>query len=115
MFHGALTQEQGRQLEMVQKKAFAVILGTAYVSYESALLVLEQERLDVRRLELSYKFASKCTKSPRHSSMFPPNPNYRPNMRQPKPYMEHLCHTSRYFHSPIPFLARLLNKRSKNI
>ena len=112
VFRGALTQEQGRQLEMVQKKAFAVILGTAYVSYESALLVLEQERLDVRHLDLSFKFASK---SPRHSSMFPPNPNCRPNMRQPKPYMEHLCHTSRYFHSPIPFLARLLNKRSKNI
>ena len=46
---------------MVQKKAFAVILGTAYVSYESALLVLEQERLDVRRLDLSFKFASKYT------------------------------------------------------
>ena len=94
VFHGALNQEQSRQIEMVQKKAFAVILGRDYVSYESALLLLEQERLDVRRLDLSYKFASKCAKSPRHSSMFPPNPNYRPNMRHPKPYMEYLCHTS---------------------
>ena len=49
---------------MVQKKAFAVILGTYYVIYESALLVLEQERLDVHRLDLSYKFAIKCTESP---------------------------------------------------
>ena len=114
VFHGGLTQDQSRQLEMVQKKAFAVILGADYVSYESALLALDQERLDKRRLDLSYKFASKCTMSPRHSSIFPPNPNYRPNMRHPKPFMEHLCHTSRYFSSPVPFLARLLNKRSKN-
>ena len=98
---------------MVQKRAFAVILGADYVSYESALLVLDQDRLEKRRLELAYKFAVKCTMSPRHSPIFPPNPNYRPNMRHPKPYKEHFCHTSRYFNSPVPFLARLLNKRSK--
>ena len=111
VFHSGLSQEQSRQIEMVQKKAFAIILGRTYTSYESALLSLRQERLDKRRQELSYKFALKCTQSHKHSSMFPPNPNYRPNMRHPKPYMEHLCHTSRYYSSPIPSLARLLNKR----
>jgi hypothetical protein len=85
----------------------------AFAVIQSVLLVLAQERLDVRRLDLSWKFASKFTKFPRHSSMFHLNPNYRPNMRHPKPYMKHLCHTSRYFHSPIPFLARLLKKHSK--
>ena len=34
VFSSGLTQDQ---LEMVQKKAFAIILGRAYVSYESAL------------------------------------------------------------------------------
>ena len=98
---------------MVQKKAFAIILGKDYESYESALLTLHQERLDSRRKDLSYKFAIKCTKSKRHSSMFPPNPTYRPNMRHPKPYKEYVCHTSRYYISEIPALARLLNKYSK--
>ena len=41
--------------------------------------------------------------------MFPPNPNYRPNIRHPKPFLEH---TSRYL-SLIPYLARLLNKCQK--
>jgi hypothetical protein len=112
VFHSSLSQEQSRQIEMVQKKAFAVILGRGYTSYESALLSLKQERLDKRRENLSYKFALKCTESTRHKTMFPPNPNYRPNMRHPKPYLEHKCHTSRYYNSTIPTLARLLNKRS---
>ena len=69
VFHIGLTQEQSRQMEMVQKKAFAVILGTGYMSYESALLTLRQERLDIRRQNLSIKFALKCTLSSKHKSM----------------------------------------------
>ena len=34
-------------------------------------------------------------------------------MRNPKPYMEYSCSTARYYSSPIPYLARLLNKKSK--
>ena len=113
VFNSGLTQEQSRQIEMVQKKAFAVILGQQYTSYEAALSTLNQERLDRRRLDLSYKFALKCTQSDRHSSMFPPNPTFRPNMRHPKPFKEYQCHTSRYFSSPIPALARLLNKQHR--
>ena len=113
VFHSGLTKDQSRQLESIQKKAFAVILGNQYQNYESALSVLDQERLDQRRLHLCLKFAEKCTQSDKHRSMFPLNPNYRPNMRHPKPFMEHQCQTSRYFMSPIPFLARLLNKNAK--
>ena len=114
VFNGGLTKEQSRQIESIQKKAFAVILGRSYTSYESALLTLELDRLDDRRLKLSYNFALKCTTSPKHMSMFPPNPQFRPNMRCPKPFYEHSCHTSRYFKSPIPTLARLLNKNSRS-
>ena len=99
---------------MVQKKAFAIILGKNYTNYQVALSTLSQERLDARRLHLCSNFATKCSKSVRHRSMFPPNPNHRPNMRNPKPFMEFQCHTSRYFTSPIPFLARLLNKNCRN-
>ena len=98
---------------MVQKKAFAIILGNSYSNYQAALSTLSQDRLDARRLHLCSNFATKCSKSERHKSMFPLKPNHRPNMRNPKPYLEFQCHTSRYFTSPIPFLARLLNKNSK--
>ena len=105
--------DQSRQIEMVHKKALAVILGRNYTSYETALTQLKLERLDQRRVNLCHSFALKCTKSERHQSMFPPNPNCRPNMGNPKPYMEYSCSTARYYSSPIPYLARLLNKKSK--
>ena len=93
---------------MVQKKALAIILANSYTSYEAALLSLSLERLDSRRNKLCYSFAAKSHK---HKSMFPLHPNSRPNMRRPKPYMEHSCNISRYFNSAIPYLARLLNKK----
>ena len=114
VFHGGLTKEQSRQIESLQKKAFAVILGRNYTSYESALLTLDLERLDTRRQKLCYNFALKCTISSKHKAMFPLNTQFRPNMRNPKPYYEHHCHTSRYYKSPIPTLARLLNKNSSS-
>ena len=66
VFHSGLTQEQSRQIEMVQKKALAIILGNQYTSYGSALTSLNLERLDNRRTELAYNFALKCAQSNRH-------------------------------------------------
>ena len=113
VFYSGLTQDQSRQIETVQKKAFAIILGKSYTSYEFALSSLNEERLDCRREKLAYKFALKCTTSTRHMAMFPTNPQHRENMRKPKPFTEPHCNTSRYFHSPIPSLTRLLNKNSR--
>ena len=113
VFNSGLTKDQSRQIEMVQKKALVIILGSTYSCYETALEQLNLERLDIRRSNISYNFALKCSKSAKHGDMFPPNSNYRPNMRNPKPYMEYTCNTSRYYNSPIPALARLLNKNSR--
>ena len=110
VFHGGLTKDQSHQIELVQKKALAVILGRSYMSYESALLQLQLERLDTRRTDLCHKFALKCVKSAKHSVMFPKNQKAYVNTRNSKPYIEHKCKTSRYFNSPIPYLSRLLNK-----
>jgi hypothetical protein len=90
-----------------------VILGKNYHSYETALAALSLERLDSRRASLCHRFALKVSQSLRHKSMFPANPNFRANMRNPKPFKEHLCKTSRYYNSAIPYLARLLNKKTK--
>ena len=113
VFNSSLTQEQNRKIEMVQKKACAILLGSSYTSYESALSQLGLERLNFRRSKLCLSFALKCSKSKKHMSMFPRNENFRPNMRNPKPFKEYLCTSSRYFNSPIPYLARLLNKNSE--
>ena len=73
VFHSGLTKDQSRQIEMVQKKALAIILGRSYSSYESTLEQLRLERLDTRTANLCYTFAMKCSKSDKHGSMFPPN------------------------------------------
>ena len=62
-FHGALTQQQSDDLEMIQKKAFGIILGPSYKSYNNALTVLGQEKLSSRRLRLCENFATKCLKN----------------------------------------------------
>ena len=113
VFNSGLTKEQSRKIESVQKKAFALILGRNYSNYESALIDLNLERLDTRRVNLSLSFALKCTQFVKHKDMFPLNPNLRPNMRYQKPFLESYCHTSRYYHSSIPSLARLLNEHSR--
>ena len=109
VFHSSLTSDQSRQIESIQKKALAIILGNEYESYETALTKLSLERLDLRRTNLCYSFALKCSKSVRHSAMFPLNNMSIHNTRHPKRYLEPSCNTSRYFNSSIPYMARLLN------
>ena len=111
VFHSGLTQDQSRQIEMVQKKAFAIILGRKYCSYKTALDTLKQERLESRRMQLCLKFAEKCTKSSQFQSMFPLNTNCRQNLRQKKRFKEFHCRTKRYFNSSVPYLSRLLNRK----
>ena len=110
VFHSSLTVDQSNQLEITQKKALAIVYGTNYTNYDHALNLANIERLDIRRDTINLNFAKKCVQNPRHSHMFPPNPNPRPNLRNPKYFMEHGCHTSRFFNSAIPSMARLLNK-----
>ena len=61
IFHSGLSKEQSMKVERVQKKALVIILGSGYQNYETALHDLRLERLDDRRLSLSYIFAVKCT------------------------------------------------------
>ena len=109
-FHGALTNQQSDDLEMVQKKAFAVILGKGYKSYNNALEVLGQEKLHARRLKLCENFAVKCTKNPRHADMFELKTRNNNFTRQKQKFIEPKCKTDRYYKSAVPFLTRLLNK-----
>ena len=84
VFHSSLSQDLSRHVEMVQKKAFAIIL----VSYESVLETLQLERLDARRESLSHNFALNCTKSSKQNTIFPLNTNFRENMRHTKKFKE---------------------------
>ena len=108
-FHGALTKQQSNDLEMIQKKSFAIILGSKYKSYQNALKTLNQEMLSTRRLNHCKTFANKCLNHPRHSDLFQVNPRYSSHSRTKKKFLEPKCRTTRYYNSAIPFLTRILN------
>ena len=110
-FHGALTQQQSNDIEMIQKKALAIILGSEYKNYSNALRALSQETLHTRRTNLAYNFAVKCTENPRHSDLFIENPRYSGNTNRKLKYIQPKCKTDRYYKSAVPFLTRLLNSR----
>ena len=115
VFHSSLTTEQSNMLESTQKKALAIIYGKDYKSYDTALKLAKIERLDVRRKELSLNFAKKCVKNQRHSMMFPRAQNTRTSSRNPRPFIELRCNTTRFFKSAIPAMTRLLNKNALSV
>ena len=102
---------QSNNLEMIQKKSFAIILGSKYKSYRNALLSLSQDTLHSRRLKLCSNFAIKCTKHSRHSDLFKPNPRYTNNPRNKHKFIQPMAKTTRYYKSAVPFLTRLLNSK----
>ena len=103
VFTSGLIKLQSQKLEIVQRKAFAIILGTNYTSQHTALFILDQERLDTRQLHLCLKFAKKCTMSPNIAKC-----SHQTEL-QPMPFRESHCRTTRTFISRIPFITRLLD------
>ena len=113
----ALTKQESKQIERVQRSAFYIILGDDYKNYENALIVLEKETLEERRLKLCQNFAKKSIKNPKFENWFcPSDPTSGHSMKtrssnnkityKLKPVQ---TRTARYENSPIPFLTKLLN------
>ena len=65
-----LTQANIRDIERVQKTAFKVILSPNYSSYQKSLQMLGEKTLEQRRKHLCKKFAIKCTKNGKMSTLF---------------------------------------------
>ena len=110
VFFSRLTQEQCKQIEDCQRKAFFIILQHEYKSYENSLEVLQQEKLSERRIAAALKFGEKCITNDRHRDMFPRNIPSR-NIRRSKPFKEFNCKSDRFYSSSIPTIARLLNEK----
>ena len=50
---GGLTQDEVSQIERVQKAAFAIILGPGYKNYSEALLALDCDSLEERKISIN--------------------------------------------------------------
>ena len=116
----ALTQQERREIERVQRCAFYVILGDAYNGYEQALDLLECDNLDDRREKLCKLFAKKAWKNPKYQNWFTLNDEPLPtiNTRSEATRVRNVLkpivtRTDRYMNSPLPYLTEVLNKLMK--
>jgi hypothetical protein len=106
-----------KQLERVQKTAFAIILGDSYRSYKHAIQKLEVKTLESRRKDICLTFGKKALKSEQFSKWFCLNDKTEPvintrysetkTVEKLKPVV---TRTRRYMRSPIPYLTNLLNQ-----
>ena len=108
-WNAGLTKKQVRQLERVQKCAFAIILGKDYGSYENALKSLVMKSLSERREDLCLTFAIKSKKNDKYSNWFCDNDDTL-NTRSAKPNLKPVQTRLRRFEkTPLPYLTKLLN------
>ena len=99
-----ITESESRQIERVQKAAFAIILGKKYISYSQALVDLKMESLVVRRKSLCVSFARKSQQHEKFKNWFQSSDELTQTTFQPVPFR-----TKRYKNSPLPYLTNLLN------
>ena len=109
VWHSGLTARQSADIERVQRVAVSIVLGETDFNYDSSCALLGLKPLHIRRQELCERFSVK-TASPlsRHSNLFQIQTSCY-NTRNSS-YREHLCHTTRFYKSALPFLTRTLNQ-----
>lgn len=107
----SLTLTQQQQLERVQKRAFRVILGPDYHTYDIALTTLNLPRLSDRHQDALSKFGISLLHHPRHRHLLPPDApspirftrhhNILTPFRAPR--------TDRYKRSAVPAIVQMIN------
>ena len=110
-FHSSLTQAQSHKIELQQKRCLAVILGTDYKQYSSALIITGLPRLDKLREKACLKWSLKAQSNPSHTHMFPLNQNE--TTRHSTKFLEQFCRGAKLYNSAIPSMIRELNKYYK--
>ena len=111
----SLTLENKEDLERCQRNSVRLI-DKQYQSYEKSLIKLKLKTLLVRREELSYKFAKKCTTHQKMKELFPKNNAYQRTQietRYREKYIVTHCNTERFRMSAVPYMQRLLNKEHR--
>ena len=122
LWHPGLTEYDSERIEMLQKRALAIILGTVYIdnrrlykiengemNYHDALQKIGLTTLRNRREVLTNKFALDTLKNNRHSDMFQKKEYHYITTRNRLVIEEPHCNTDRYFNSAIPYMSRLIN------
>ena len=105
----SLTQENSNNLERTQKTFAKLILKEKFKSYEQALMILDLDTLEKRRLELCLRFARNDIKTNKLNDLFPTNyKEHNMKTRIVKKYKVDFANTERYKKSSI--VANILNQ-----
>ena len=108
-WHSSLTLTDKLNIERVQKAALQVILGETYLSYSSALEIVNLQILEQRRQQLCRKFGIKALKNSKHNKWFKINQKIS-RTRQKQPFLcPVVSRTMRFENSPLSYLTKLLN------
>ena len=112
-WHSSLTVADKLSIERVQKASLQVILGETYISYSSALDIVNLQTLEQRRQQLCRKFGFKALKNIKHNKWFKVNQKIS-RTRQKQPFLcPVVSRTKRFENSPLSYLTKLLNIQVK--
>ena len=109
VWHSGLTVKLAADIERVQRVAISIVTGQTEFQYDRMCALLGIKPLYVRRQELCERFSVKTTSSEcRHNELFQLQKSgyYTRNEH----YREHLCRTTRFYKSALPFLTRTINQ-----
>ena len=113
VWNSSLTRKNIRDLERIQKVAVKLIIGNRY-EYQEALQILNLPTMKTRRKMLTERFAVKCVKNKKTSTMFQQsNTKHKMKLRKTKKYHESKALTRRFQISAIPTMQKILNKIDK--
>ena len=110
VWHPGLNDKQSISLERIQKRAFKIILGQNYLSYDNALKKCNISTLYSCR-DICHTFASSLFNSNQFHQWLPSTRGDQHNrgLRNSNKLTIPKWLTKRYLNSPIPFYVKLLN------
>jgi hypothetical protein len=108
IYHPQLTLGQADRIEKVQERAVRAIVGWNK-TYLQALEATGLDRLEVRRISATNKFARSIELNRRFCDKWLTINDCRTSLRKPKKYKEIICNTNRLRDSPINYYTRILN------
>ena len=110
LWHAGLTQQQANHLEKIQKRVCRCILSFDYTTYTEALVTLDIQSLQDRRIQLCKEFAIKASSSVKFSRWFPCSDfSSRMQLRKRAHFKPYRFKTNRFKNSTLPYLTSLLN------
>ena len=87
-----------------------IILGEEYKGYQQALDLTELDRMEDRRQDRCLKFGLKSLLHPKHSELFPVNPQVLHNIHIREHFHVNWAKTESYRMSTVPYIQRMLNE-----